>query len=368
MHISFDNITWYGRTLDHQKIRYFNYSASGFSFIFKGNKAVATFISDSQNFDENTKAVLGVFITPSNKTTLADLPDEPNFKITLTQEKTVYTLFEKSKIDDYADFNTDEGVCITVMKFSEAAFASAGLSSLEVENGDSVVKIPENNQLKIEFVGDSITCGYGIEGEWGKDIFTTQQERPDKAYAIQTAKLLNAQASLCSWSGIGITSNYVDPETVNLPETGWLMPSLLPYTDKSLSLRLKIEPEVWDDKKFAPDIVIINIGTNDISWVRNVEERRLNFRAVYRQLLEAIHRRSPTAKICCCLGVMGTSLNETVQEAVDLFSKDFTNVKIQTVFFTEQDPADGIGTDWHPSAKTHKKIAEKVANAIIKDK
>lgn len=349
------NLTWHGRTLIHNNIHYFDYSASGFSFIFTGKKATATIISDPSKHAENNKAVIGVFITSANKTSFADLQEEPEYKYKLTADKTECLLFESAE---------EKTVCITVLKLSECAFGCAGLESLNVEGEISPLPMAPANQLKLEFIGDSITCGYGIEGEWGKDIFTTEQERPDKAYAITAAKSLNAKVSLCSWSGIGLTSNYVDPATVNLPDTSWLMPSNWPYTDKSLSLRLGIEPEVWDESRFAPDIVVVNIGTNDISWVRGIEDRRLNFRAAYTQLLEAIHRRSPSAKICCCLGVMGEALNQTVLEAVDLFKKDFNSVEIKTVLLKEQDPADGIGADWHPSPKTHKKIASQLVEVL----
>lgn len=349
------NLTWHGRTLEHNGIHYFDYSATGFSFIFTGKKAVATILSDPTKHDENNKAVIGVFITPSDKTTLADLPTEPTYKYKLTSDENQCLLFES---------DAEQQVCITVMKFSEDAFGCAGLKALDVDG--KISPIPAKDQLKLEFIGDSITCGYGIEGIWEKDIYTTEQQRPDKAYAVTAAKLLNAKVSLCSWSGIGLTSNYVDPATVNLPDTAWLMPANWPYTDKSLSLRFKLEPEVWDESRFSPDIVVVNLGTNDISWVRGIEDRRLNFRSAYRQLLEAIHRRSPNAKICCCLGVMGESLNETVQEAVDLFKKDFKKVVIETVFFKEQDPADGIGTDWHPSPKTHQKIAAQLVETLKK--
>ena len=247
------------------------------------------------------------------------------------------------------------------MKFSEAAFGYAGLKSLEID-GDVVSIRPSaystTGELKLEFIGDSITCGYGVEGIWEKDIFTTQQERPDKAYAFLTAKALGAEYHLCSWSGIGITSGYVDPETVNLPETGWLMQSVWPYTDKSLSIRLGLEPEVWNaDSRFNPDIVIINLGTNDISWIRGIEDRRLTYIAQLRHLMESVHRRSPKAAILCCLGIMGEALNASVKEAVELFKKDFPNTKADYLLFTEQKPEDGIGTDWHPSPVTHKKAA-----------
>mgnify|MGYP003508277731 FL=1 len=233
---------------------------------------------------------------------------------------------------------------------------------MEIEGTFVQAKSIENSK-KIEFIGDSITCGYGIEGVFEKDSFTTQQERADKSYAFLTAKKLKTSFNCVSWSGIGIISNYVD-ETVNIPNNAVLMPMIWPYTDKSLSLRLGIEPEVWDSSKFSPDIIVINLGTNDSSFVRQVEERRLAFVSGYRQLLEAVHRRSPNAKICCCLGVMGQLLCDSIEEAISLFSKEFKNTEIKFVKFPVQDDNDGIAADWHPSTTTHQKMAAQLSEEL----
>ena len=352
-----ENLIWYGRYLDHNGIRYFDYSASGVCFVMKGKRAETVILSDPDSWDEANKGVLGIFVTEGSDTSIAAIPEEPTARITLTQRENHIVLF---------DSPVEKTVTVRVMKFSEAAFGYAGLKSLELE-GD-LLSSPESpateSQLKLEFIGDSITCGYGIEGVWEKDTFTTQQERPDKAYAFLTAKALGAQVQLCSWSGIGLISNYVDPETIMLPDTHWLMQANWPYTDKSLSLRLGIEPEVWDGAGYEPDIVVIHLGTNDISWVRGMEERRLEYTAQLRQLIEAVHRRSPRAKICCCLGIMGEQLNASVEEAVNLFKKDFPNVAAKAVLFTQQLEEDGIAADWHPSAVTHKKAAELLAEAL----
>lgn len=352
-----ENLIWCGRYLDHNGIRYFDYSASGFCFVMKGKRAETVILSDPDSWDEANKGVLGIFVTEGSDTSIAAIPEEPTARITLTQRENHIVLF---------DSPVEKTVTVRVMKFSEAAFGYAGFTSLELE-GD-LLSSPESpataSQLKLEFIGDSITCGYGIEGVWEKDTFTTQQERPDKAYAFLTAKALGAQVQLCSWSGIGLISNYVDPETIMLPDTHWLMQANWPYTDKSLSLRLGIEPEVWDGAGYEPDIVVIHLGTNDISWVRGMEERRLEYTAQLRQLIEAVHRRSPRAKICCCLGIMGEQLNASVEEAVNLFKKDFPNVAAKAVLFTQQLEEDGIAADWHPSAVTHKKAAELLAEAL----
>ena len=359
MIVNKENLIWSGRYLDHDDIRYFDYSASGFCFVMKGKHAETVILSDPDSWEDANKGVLGIFVTEGSDTSIKAIPEEPSQRVTLNERENHIVLF---------DSPVEKTVTVRVMKFSECAFGYAGLKSLEID-GD-LLSSPEasasaGNQLKLEFIGDSITCGYGIEGIWEKDTFTTAQERPDKAYAFLTAKALGAQVQLCSWSGIGLISNYVDPETIMLPDTHWLMQANWPYTDKSLALRFGIEPEVWDGSKYQPDIVVIHLGTNDISWVRGMEERRLEYTAQLRHLIEAVHRRSPKAKICCCLGIMGEALNESVKEAVELFKKDFPAVTAKAVLFTQQLESDGIGADWHPSAVTHKKAAEILVNEIM---
>lgn len=355
--LNLNDLNWNGRYLDHEGVRYFDYSASGFCFVMKGRSAEAVILSDADSWNEANKGVLGIFVTEGEDTSIQAIPEEPTFRVTLNARENRIKLFES---------DVEKTVCVRVMKFSEAAFGYAGLRALEIDGELKVVEPVENHPLKLEFIGDSITCGYGIEGVWEKDTFTTQQERPDKAYAFLTAKALGAQVQLCSWSGIGLISNYVDPETVNLPDTHWLMQANWPYTDKSLSLRLGLEPEVWDGSRYEPDVLVIHLGTNDLSWVRGLEERRLEYVAQLRQLIEAVHRRSPKAKIVCCLGIMGEALNDSVKEAVELFKKDFPKVTAEFLPFTQQLEADGIAADWHPSAVTHKKAAEKLTSLICK--
>ncbi len=361
--INFNELSWSGRYLDHEGVRYFDYSASGFCFVMKGRSAEAVILSDADSWNEANKGVLGVFITEGNDTSIQAIPEEPTMRVILNARENRIKLFEA---------DVEKTVCVRVMKFSEAAFGYAGLKTLEIDGELQVTAVVPTGSttavkrpLKLEFIGDSITCGYGIEGVWEKDTFTTSQERPDKAYAFLTAKALGAEVQLCSWSGIGLISNYVDPATVNLPDTHWLMQANWPYTDKSLSLRLGLEPEVWDSSRYEPDVVVIHLGTNDLSWVRGLEERRLEYVAQVRQLIEAVHRRSPKAKIVCCLGIMGEALNDSVKEAVELFKKDFPKTCAEFLPFTQQLESDGIAADWHPSAVTHRKAAEKLTNYLV---
>jgi len=343
MNLTFDKLSWTGRSLDDDGVRYFDYSASGFEFAFAGTKADAIILSNPGDFAERDYGVIAVFTAKYGE----DYSETPDQRILLDKNVNEITLFESER---------KQKVSIKVMKFSECAFGYAGLKSLEIDG--KLLKTRDNPKApKIEFIGDSITCGYGLEGKWStEDTFTTQKERPDLAYAVKTAKKLGAKYSLVSWSGIGITSTYIDP-SANLPDNSWTMPRCWPYTDKALSLRLKKESEVWDESRFSPDVVVINLGTNDASYTRGQEDRVKTFTGCYRQLIEEVHRRSPKAKICCCLGIMGQDLCPAVEEAVKLFKAEFPMVKIKAVKFPVQEEADGIGTDWHPSGVTHEKAA-----------
>lgn len=374
--VSVDDLIWFGRNLDHKGVRYFDYSASGFEFCFTGKKAIADILTDSDKWKKNNQAVIGVFVKEikSENAFKGDSfwevdDEEPAQRILLNKPENQVILFESL---------VEKTVIIKVLKLSEVAFGYAGLKSLKIDGilnrGKSVPEktnagsgksssekkktSPSSKKLKIEFIGDSITCGYGIEGIYEKDVFKTSQERADKSYAFLTARKLNAEFNFVSWSGIGLISKYVD-ESVDVPDTSITMPLLWPYTDKSLSLRLGLEPELWDESRFSPDIVVINLGTNDVSFVRGKEDRRLLYVNALRVFIEQVHARSPKAKICCCLGVMGQDLCKSVKNAVNLFKKDFPGVKIIDVKLPLQnEEKDGVGTDWHPSYKTHKKTAD----------
>lgn len=362
MKLKLDNLKWYGRNLDFEGIRYFDYSASGFEFCFTGKKASCKIFSDSNYFDDNTKGVVGIFISELNSENdyegssyWENFPDEMSKKIILTEKINDVILFESE---------SEKTVIIRVIKISEVNFGSAGIQEVEIDGKQILPKKMQNSALKVEIIGDSITCGYGIEGVYLKDGFTTKQERADKAYGFLAMKMLNAEFQECCWSGIGIISKYVE-ESVEIPDTSVVMPSIWPYKDKSLSLRLGIEPEIWDETQFSPDLVIINLGTNDASFVRDVEGRRISYVSGLRQFLEAIHRRSPKAKILVCLGVMGQQLCDSQTEAVNLFSGDFKKVPVKVIKFPVHDEKiDGVACDWHPNAKTHQKMAIQLVESI----
>ena len=107
MNVNANDLIWYGRNLNHNGIRYFDYSCSGFCFVMKGKKALAHIVSDPESWDKNTLGVLGVYISEGTDTSWASFPEELNKKITLDKKENECLLFES---------DVEKTVCIRVIK------------------------------------------------------------------------------------------------------------------------------------------------------------------------------------------------------------------------------------------------------------
>jgi lysophospholipase L1-like esterase len=331
-----------GRTLVRDSIRYLGYSCSGIEFYFTGTRVEAQLWSDSPSMDESVKAWIAVFV---------DDEMVPSKRIKVDKNEGSYVLYEGK---------TAKKTKISLVKYSEASAAKLGIKSIIIDGDSNPVPV-KNRERRIEFIGDSITCGYGAEGKFMEGDFTTSQENPWEAYAAKTARALEADYNLISWSGIGIISCYTEED---VPNDGWLMPSLYKYTDKAMDLTLgNKNPEVWDNGKFIPDCIVINLGTNDNSYVKHIPERVEAFGKKYNAFVKQVHDSNPSAKIICTLGAMGQDLCPEIERQVALLnSEGLTDVYFMK--FDVQDEKDGIGTYWHPSLVTQSKMAVKLEQKI----
>lgn len=331
-----------GRSLFRDGIRYLGYSCSGIEFYFEGSRVEAEIWSNSPDMDESNKAWLAVFV---------DDETVPAKRIKVDKREGCYLLYEG---------NTARRTKISLVKYSEASAAKLGIRAI-ITDSEHMPEPAPARERKIEFIGDSITCGYGAEGKLMEGDFTTAEENPWEAYAAKTARALGADFNLVSWSGIGIISSYTEEDR---PNDGWLMPSLYKYTDKAMDLTLgNKKPELWDSRHFVPDLIVINLGTNDHSYVKNIPERAEVFGKSYNAFVRQVYQANPSAKILCTLGVMGQDLCPEIKRQVELLNEDGLK-DIYYMQFDLQDEMDGIGTHWHPSLVTYSKMAARLEEKI----
>lgn len=232
--------------------------------------------------------------------------------------------------------------------------ANQGVSTfMGFDFGGGTLLAPPLPTRRLEFIGDSITCGYGNEGPDMNCGFTPDTENHYITYAALTARALGAEVSTVAWSGKGVVCNYGDAaDSCQNP--------LPTYYDRTLPDEAGSK---WDFSRFVPDAVVVNLGTNDLSTTEDPSQ--MEFESAYAALLERVRAAYPNAHILCTNGPLlsGTELN-TVTDYIDDVIATLGDAKISRFDIAPQDGSDGYGCDWHPSAARHEKMAMTVTAAI----
>ena len=334
-----ENVKLVGRTMYSNDTTWLVQSGSAVEFTITGKSAAITLAGDSSiNNDENYRSRYAVLVDGE---IIAD-------DVMSTPEKTL-TLF---------DGETSRTAKIKIIHLSEAMNGAIGVKNISVTSNQPVPICPEPEKaLSIEFIGDSITCAYGVEGLSSYESFKTTTENFMKSYAYLTAQKLDADYSAVSYSGHGIISGYTSSGEIN---TDSLIPDCYGLTGK-----LSDYAENWNFETRSHDVVVINLGTNDSSYVtKDPETRAQEFINGYMDFLKTVREKNPEAYIICTLGTMGDELYEYVAEAVEQYRTDTGDQRIMSYHSTVQNQADGIGSDWHPSAVTQQKSAYVLADKI----
>lgn len=212
---------------------------------------------------------------------------------------------------------------------------------------------------KIEFIGDSITCGYGDDprnvpcnkGTWFDPTHAWL------AYGPRLARHFNAQWMLSSVSGIGMHRNWNSP--------GPTMPDV--YGGVYMEYTNNITP--WDFSQYTPDLVVIALGTNDFSAGGGKEPRPdLDgdaFVKDYTQFVGRIRKIYPNTKILLLNSPMfGASQREQLS---GYLQRVMTNRKAAgdstiTRFTFKNKYSDGC--DGHPDFKQQALMAQKLEPKI----
>ena len=228
-----------------------------------------------------------------------------------------------------------------------------------LDEGRQLVEAPLLPSRKIEFIGNSITCGYGNEGLKKEEHFDYATENHYYSYASITARNLQAQHWVVARSGIGAYRNYDGPKTGN-PESN--MPVQYEYTGYAWKPELRKEPtflqEKWDFNRYQPDVVCINLGTNDLS-TPNYDLSLL--KQGYQKLLKMVRQHNPKAKIVFLTGSM--LYNQELQLAKQLLDEvtaEAQKAGDKEVYRFDMNHIDGeafLGNDWHPNVYQDEKMA-----------
>lgn len=334
-----------GRTYLNDDTLWTAFSGSGAEFTYTGKKLDITITGDYASTIGNDENYARVAIYVNGERVIDDMLNE--------KEKT-YTAFES---------DTAKSVDVQIIKLSECAMSTFGIKPIKIADGEKI-EPAKAKDLKIEFIGDSITCGYGVDDEDKEHHFKTSTEDVTKAYAYKTAQALNADYSMVSISGYGIISGYTDDGKKKPEQTIPQYYDKLGFSYNKFADSLEVSSLEWDFDNYKPDIVVINLGTNDMSYATN-DTTRAEFEEGYMAFLKQVRSHNPDAYIFCTYGVMGNTLLRNIKNVCEQYSAETGDTRVR--FFTlamQDENANGIAADWHPSEKTHEICAEKAVRSI----
>ncbi|MBO4391622.1 MAG: hypothetical protein J5825_12285 [Lachnospiraceae bacterium] len=341
-----ENVKEIGRYQYWNGISWFSHAGCGIEFQVTGKTCKVTLAGDS--LSTSTKHV--------------DTESQARIEFFIDGEKTDDVLVDgRSKEVTVFDGTEEKTAVVRVIKVSEANLSSYGISNIYT---DGTISPTEEKDLKIEFIGDSITCGYGLEAN-GKTLYSSTTESIVPTYAYLTAKELDADYSMVCASGSGIISGYAPDGNRN---TANLMPEMYQKLGGSVSAIIMAQlPSAirWNFSLYQPDVVVINLGTNDYSYTKEDPERIAEFESAYIDFVKYIRENNPDALIVCTLGLMGDNLYPNIEHAIGTYSAETGDTNITSMPFEVQNTeVDGVALDWHPSEKTHEKAAEKLASFL----
>ena len=239
----------------------------------------------------------------------------------------------------------------SVYRQGEASFGTTLLLSVTVADG-SLLPPPPAPERHIEIFGDSITAGYGNEGDSTSCSFSAETENHYLTYGALLARSFGADLSTVAWSGKGVVVNYGGDTSTTLPE---MADRANPHSTTS----------VWDYTLAPPpDLVLINLGTNDFSTESDPSHDA--FVAGYQGLLEKIRARYPDTFILCTVGPLLTGSDlDSARAGIDAAvaaRKQAGDAKVASHAMQTGNPDPGC--DWHPSLATHQAMATELSGVI----
>ena len=270
--------------------------------------------------------------------------EKPRYAIYLNDKK-FFDEKIKSKETKILLFNYDtiREVKIRISLLSEAIFGNIGINKLYAYSfeDEDIIRPTDKKKYLIEFIGESITCGYGIEAKGGYELFDTSTENFEKTYAYLSTKELNYDYSVVCYSGCGI----ITPGSKMSQRY-----TKINYFSGDLE---------WNFDENKSDIIVINLGTNDRDFALSFEEDIYSQK--YADFLRIVRKNNPEAIIICIYGMMGgEDLFPFIMEGI----KSLNDSKIFGYLFPEHKIEDGFGAQFHPNEISNKKWAKYLTDII----
>lgn len=264
--------------------------------------------------------------------------------------KTIETTTFKKKYEIFSS-NKEEKHHFKVVKRTEAIYGIGVFKGMWVDIDAELLENEKNYKIKFEFIGDSITCGYGIEANLPDIPNSRKYENFTKTYAYLISETFSAEYHVVAISGKGLVRNYGENKRESLDPLPF-------YYKRTLQ---GIDFDDWNFNNFQADIVFIALGENDFSTSPEAESKK--YYEEYKKFISLIRKNYPSSKIIMICTVSNREIyRKTLQETYKKISQEFKNIYYFEFPFTKNEE---LGCDSHPNYLAHQRFAYALKNFLI---
>ncbi len=264
--------------------------------------------------------------------------------IELKTDETVYTLAENLPYGEYE---------ITAVK--RYMVDRITVSDVKLAAGSYLLGTTPDKQYKIEFIGDSITAGYGnLSTAWSTENCDSTQ-----TFSWYLAEQYNADIICRAYAGQGLAWDF----------SGKTSGSIVPCYTKTFGTNLTYNGETlnydWDFENNQVDLVCINLGTNDAQGFNETNTEAIWIEQA-KAFLNTVREKYPDAKILWSYGVMGDTMAGTIEAAINEYNREKGLTVDNRVEYFTYSKSYTLANGSHPSAAQSYEIAEEMKPYIDK--
>lgn len=295
-----------GRTVLQNGTLFMEWSASGIEFNAKCSGSVIVEMETLRTWTGDTNgAYFTVIVDGAVQSENKRIPTE-NHHDSWKNNSTNYPfhITNKGKASFVIAKDLKDGVHnFKIFNQSEAVNASYGIHSITL-NGE-FVDPPQESNLFIEFIGDSITAGYGNIAHGGGGEVALYKDAT-RGWPYLTANKLGADWSVVATSGIAAGNGYgwSDEKSVSMQT---VYPKLRYYSDKQTDYNFERQP----------DVVVLGLGTNDMWTYKNAGKTENDVKNEFKAMLNLVMEKNPNSKIIWIYGMMLNSADSLIKNTVE---------------------------------------------------
>lgn len=271
---------------------------------------------------------------------------------------------------------------VRVVREIQAMSGDPGCSlKIHALKADGDILPVQEKPYKVEFIGDSITSGEGAVGAKAEEDWIPMWFSAIHNYTAMTAEALHAEYRVISQSGWGVLTSWDNNPHSNIPDYYGQVCGLL-TGERNVALGAHTDN---DFHSWQPDVVVVNLGTNDAgafhspAWMDPVSgetyKQRLNedgsyneedlrsFEEAAEQFLGKLRQYNKHAHIIWAYGMLGIPMMPAIYRAVNRYSKNTGDRKV-TVFQLPNTTAETVGSRSHPGLLAHEQTARALTGYI----